>query len=89
MLIMIVLVLSQIVFGGWTVLSGKSLPINTAHVSTGALLLAFSLSVALRACRSMFSDNELVPSAMVIGNAQSAKRKSPAVSSQDQHGFGL
>ena len=89
LLIMIVLVLSQIVFGGWTVLSGKSLPVNTAHVSTGALLLAFSLSVALRACRSMFSDNELVSSPMAIGNAQSAERKSPAVSSQNQHGFGL
>jgi cytochrome c oxidase assembly protein subunit 15 len=50
------LVLVQIGLGGWTVLSGRMPIVNTAHVATGALLLATSVVLALRASRALFGD---------------------------------
>ena len=51
-----VLVLVQIGLGGWTVLSGRAPVVNTAHVATGALVLATSLLLALRVNRHRFPD---------------------------------
>ena len=45
------LVLIQIVVGGWTVLSQTAVPIATAHVAVGALILATSVVLCLRAYR--------------------------------------
>jgi heme a synthase len=50
------LVFVQIVLGGWTVLSGRAVIVNTAHVAAGALVLATSLVITLRAHRIFFAD---------------------------------
>jgi len=50
-LILEVLVLVQIALGGAVVLSRRSVPINTAHVATGATILALSTILTLRAWR--------------------------------------
>ena len=42
----------QVALGGWTVLSGKSPLIATAHVATGAAVLGVSLGLALASRRS-------------------------------------
>jgi cytochrome c oxidase assembly protein subunit 15 len=52
------LTLTQIALGAFTVLSGKSVLITTAHVATGALLLVFSVlaslhTIGLRGVRQM------------------------------------
>jgi cytochrome c oxidase assembly protein subunit 15 len=44
----------QITLGGWTVLSGRAVWINSLHVVGGALVLATSLVVTLRAWRVKF-----------------------------------
>jgi cytochrome c oxidase assembly protein subunit 15 len=51
-LLLDLLVAVQIALGGLVVLSGRSVPINTAHVATGATLLALSLVLTLRARRA-------------------------------------
>jgi len=48
----VLLVLVQIALGGLTVLSGRAVSFNTAHVVSGALLLATSLVITLRAWRA-------------------------------------
>lgn len=48
------LVLVQITLGGLTVLSGRNIVINTAHLATGALVLATMVVLTLRACRPLF-----------------------------------
>ena len=52
------LVLVQVTLGGLTVLSGRAVSINTAHVATGALLLATSLVISLRSWRVRFAHSE-------------------------------
>ena len=47
------LVLLQITLGGLVVLSGRNVVINTAHVATGALVLATMVVLTLRACRPL------------------------------------
>jgi cytochrome c oxidase assembly protein subunit 15 len=54
-LCLILLVCTQITLGGLTVLSGRAPIINTAHVTTGALVLATSLVLSLRAWRVRFA----------------------------------
>lgn len=49
--LMIVLLVIQMTLGGYTVLSRKAVDIATAHVATGALLLAMSVLLALHAIR--------------------------------------
>jgi cytochrome c oxidase assembly protein subunit 15 len=51
----VVLVLVQISLGGLTVLSRRAVSVNTAHVVTGALLLATSLVITLRSWRVRFA----------------------------------
>jgi cytochrome c oxidase assembly protein subunit 15 len=48
-----VLVVVQIGLGGWTVLSERLAIVNTLHVGTGALLLATSLVLTLRAFKPL------------------------------------
>ncbi len=50
----VALCVAQVGLGALTVLSGKAVPINTAHVVTGALLLASSLVLTLEAYRPLF-----------------------------------
>jgi cytochrome c oxidase assembly protein subunit 15 len=52
---LLLLVLIQIALGGMTVLSRRAVAINTAHVATGALVLATSLVLALRSWRERFA----------------------------------
>lgn len=54
-LLAVAVVSAQVTLGALTVLSGKAVAINTAHVVTGALLLATSLVLTLRAFRVKFS----------------------------------
>jgi cytochrome c oxidase assembly protein subunit 15 len=49
------LVLIQISLGGLTVLTRRAVSVNTAHVVTGALLLATSLVITLRSWRVRFA----------------------------------
>jgi heme a synthase len=51
----VLLVILQIGLGGLTVLSRRAVSINTAHVVTGALVLATSLVMALRSWRIRFA----------------------------------
>jgi cytochrome c oxidase assembly protein subunit 15 len=53
-----VLVLLQVALGGLTVFSGRAVSINTAHVVTGALVLATSLVTSLRSWRIRFAPKE-------------------------------
>ena len=55
-LLLAVVLLAQLVLGAWTVWSEKQVGINTAHVATGALLLATTVVLALRTHRSRFTD---------------------------------
>jgi cytochrome c oxidase assembly protein subunit 15 len=58
------LIVVQITLGALTVLSGRDVAINTAHLVTGALLLASCLVLSLRALRARFA-GAAVPSASV------------------------
>ena len=81
-LLMVVLVVAQIALGGWTVLSGKSVAVNTAHVATGALVLVTSLVVALRASRSRFPDAVLLARTSGVASATITDPQTPVPSSR-------
>lgn len=51
-LLLDLLVVVQIALGGLVVLTGRSVPVNTAHVATGATILALSLVLTLRLYRA-------------------------------------
>ena len=55
-MLLVGLLLLQIGLGAWTVLSGKHVAVNTAHVTAGSLVLATAAVLALRAHRSRFPD---------------------------------
>jgi heme a synthase len=61
------LVLLQICLGGLIVLSKKDVAINTAHVVSGAIVLATSLVLTLRSHRPRFADD-----AVAVGHAPAA-----------------
>lgn len=50
-ILLIFLVLAQIGIGGWTVLSKTAIPVATAHVAVGALILATTVVLVLRSLR--------------------------------------
>jgi heme a synthase len=50
-ILLIILVFTQIGIGGWTVLSKTAVPIATAHVAVGALILATTVVLVLRSFR--------------------------------------
>ena len=54
--LLLLLVLTQIGLGAWTVLSGRAPVINTAHVATGAMVLGTALLLGLRVNRHRFPD---------------------------------
>jgi cytochrome c oxidase assembly protein subunit 15 len=54
-ILLVALVAIQIVLGAYVVWTGKAVPINSAHVATGALVLATSVVLALRAHRALFA----------------------------------
>ena len=58
--LLLLLVLTQIGLGGWTVLSGRVPAINTAHVATGAMVLGTALILGLRVNRHRFPDVQQV-----------------------------
>ena len=51
-MLLVGLLLVQIGLGAWTVLSGKHVAVNTAHVTAGSLVLATAAVLALRAYRA-------------------------------------
>ena len=55
-MLLVGLLLVQIALGAWTVLSGKHVAVNTAHVTAGSLVLATAVALALRAHRFRFPD---------------------------------
>ena len=57
-LLLLMLVAIQITLGALTVLSGKHYIINSLHVVTGAMVLATSLVLTLRACRPQFAEDD-------------------------------
>ena len=59
-LLLAALVVLQISLGGLIVWTRKDVAVNTAHVITGALVLATSLVLTLRAHRGRFGDEQLV-----------------------------
>ena len=54
--LLILVVLTQVTLGAWTVWSAKHVAVNTAHVATGALLLVTAVVLALRVHRDRFSE---------------------------------
>ena len=54
--LLLLIVLTQFALGAWTVLSEKQVAINTAHVTTGALLFVTSVVLGLRVHRDQFDD---------------------------------
>ncbi len=55
-LVLATFVLLQVGLGAWTVLSGRQVAVNTAHVAVGAATLAASIVLALRVHRGRFPD---------------------------------
>jgi heme a synthase len=68
---MALLVLVQISLGGLIVLTKKDVAINTAHVVSGALVLATSLVLTLRSHRSRFGDGAVARARVPAGIAPS------------------
>lgn len=64
--LLVLLVATQIVLGAFVVLTRKSVPVNSAHVAVGALVLVTSLVLALRAHRAMFSETAEAGSSMSL-----------------------
>ncbi len=76
------LVSVQATLGAMTVLSGLNVWINSVHVVCGALLLATSLVLTLRAWRGSFADRaavQLVTDPSRIANPAAVGRTSPAI----------
>jgi len=55
-LLLAALVVVQVGLGAWTVLSGRQVAVNTAHVAVGAVTFATSVVLALRVHREWFPD---------------------------------
>lgn len=55
---LLVLVIAQIILGGFIIWSQKDVAVNTAHVITGALVLATSLVLTLRSYRPRFRSQQ-------------------------------
>jgi cytochrome c oxidase assembly protein subunit 15 len=53
--LLVALIVLQVTLGAWTVLSGKQVAINTAHLATGALVFVTTVVLALRAHRPFFA----------------------------------
>ncbi len=70
--------LTQIGLGAWTVWSGLQPHVNTAHVATGALLWVVSVTLALRAHRAWFGDEESIRAARFAARATRAPEQAPA-----------
>jgi cytochrome c oxidase assembly protein subunit 15 len=58
--LLIALLAVQVTLGALTILTGRDHIINSLHVVTGALVLATSLVLTLRACRPRFADGRTV-----------------------------
>lgn len=75
--IAVLLVLLQIALGGLTVLSRREVSINTAHVVTGALVLATSLVISLRSWCGRFTRNQsTLPAELPFARDLTRKRSS-------------
>lgn len=64
--ILLVLTCIQILLGGYTVLTGTAVPVATAHVAVGALILATGVTLTIRSYRIFagLSISEIVPSSI-------------------------
>ena len=85
-LLLVALVASQIALGGWTVLSGKAVAVNTAHVATGALVFVTSLVLMLRAHHGRFPGAALLTRATGVARATLPDTHPPVVSSPSPEG---
>ena len=85
-LLLVALVFSQIALGGWTVLSGKAVAVNTAHVATGALVFVTSLVLMLRAHHSRFPGAALLTRAAGVARATLPDTHATVVSSPSPQG---
>ena len=72
--LIIALVLVQITLGALTVLSRRNVAINSAHVVCGALVLATSLVLTLRAWRVRFAEARLKPDTTRVGRVPAAPK---------------
>jgi heme a synthase len=70
--LLVLLVAAQITLGGIVVLSGKAVPINSAHVAVGALVLVTSLVLTLRVHHARFPATIL--SARTMPAARTARK---------------
>ena len=68
-LLLIVLVIAQFTLGALTVLTEKQVGINTAHVATGALVLATTVVLTLRINRARFATAPARPAPAVTAAA--------------------
>jgi cytochrome c oxidase assembly protein subunit 15 len=66
------LVCLQIALGGFVVLSGRNIVVNTAHVANGALTLVTSLVVTLRAFRPLIREDATEAAALARAAVGSA-----------------
>jgi len=68
-LVWLVLVALQFALGAWTVLSGKSDLVATAHMALGAVLLATGVLLCFRLARGMRVSDSLIPDGTVRSRA--------------------
>jgi cytochrome c oxidase assembly protein subunit 15 len=85
-LLLILLLATQLTLGAWTVLSEKQILINTAHVATGALLLATAVVLGLRTHRNRFPDSQ--NQTLSVSNKTSPAIKSSALASNSKSEIG-
>jgi cytochrome c oxidase assembly protein subunit 15 len=71
-LVLCLLIVLQIAFGGLVVLTGRNVIVNTAHVANGALVLATALVVALRIFRPLIREGTAGEPALSLGRAARA-----------------
>jgi heme A synthase len=85
-LLLVSLLALQITLGALTVLSGRQYLINSLHVVTGAVVLATSLVLTLRAYRPRIADERPSPGLDVpIGEERDARAAAPPRRSARAH----
>jgi cytochrome c oxidase assembly protein subunit 15 len=64
-ILLLVLTVIQILLGGYTVLTGTAIPVATAHVAVGALILATCVTLTIRSYRLIRHSEKRVPEASI------------------------
>jgi len=79
-LLLLLVVVTQVTLGAWTVLSEKQVAVNTAHVATGALLFVTSVVLGLRVHRDQFDAHDQPAHDASIRSAALTPHGSPGAS---------